>query len=154
MEPSADPKEGTRQEPTKQELSPPAARDAVRPEQIAQGPHAHPLVDVLTRPDEIVLRADMPGVAPDAIDVRFENGILILAGRVRRDAGESRSELFREFAPRNFYREFTVGEGVDRERITAEVDSGVLTLRLPKAEASKPRRIEVRKRSPDRESEA
>jgi len=124
----------------------PVARDAARPEQIREGPHVHPLVDVLERADEILLRADMPGVAAGGIDVRFENGILILAGKVRERGEEPKGELFREFVPADYYREFTVGESIDREKISAEYEAGVLTLRLPKSESTKPRRIEVRKK--------
>jgi HSP20 family protein len=142
MEPSADPKPVT--EP--QDMATPVARDAGRPERIRQGPHLHPPVDVLDRADEILLRADMPGVAPDGIDVRFENGILILSGKTRERGEESKGELFREFVPMDYYREFTVGETVDRDKITADYDAGVLTLRLPKAGSTKPRRIEVRRK--------
>jgi HSP20 family molecular chaperone IbpA len=142
MEQSADPKQRTKQEDAAETV----ARDATRPEQIRQGPHLHPLVDVVDREDEILLRADMPGVAADGIDVRFENGILILAGKTRQRAEEPRGELFREFVPMDYYREFTVGESVDREHITAEYDAGVLTLHLPKSPSTKPRRIEVRKK--------
>jgi len=142
MEQPADSKEMTKQ----QGMAKPVARDAARPEQIRQGSHVHPPVDVIRREDELLLRADMPGVAPDGIDVRFENGILILAGKARERAEQAKGELFREFVPMDYYREFTVGEGVDREKITADYDAGVLTLHLPKSEATKPRRIEVRKK--------
>jgi HSP20 family protein len=142
MEQSADPKQAMKPE----DVAKPVTRDAARPEQIRQGPHLHPLVDVLERDDEILLRADMPGVSADGIDVRFENGILILAGKARERSEDSKGELFREFVPMDYYREFTVGESVDREKITADYDAGVLTLRLPKSESTKPRRIEVRRK--------
>jgi HSP20 family protein len=133
-------------EASEQDSSTANPRDAARPEQIAQGPHAHPPVDVIDRPGEILLRADMAGAKPDGIDVRFEGGVLVLAARARKAEEESRDYLIREFAPMDFYREFTVGEGVDREKISAEYDAGVLTLHLPKSEPSKPRRIDVRRK--------
>jgi HSP20 family protein len=139
MEQSADPKPA-------QDVTNPVTRDAGRPEQIRQGPHQHPLVDVVERHDEILLRADMPGVPAAGIDVRFENGILILAGKIRERTEDWKGELFREFVPMDYYREFTVGESVDREKITADYDAGVLMLRLPKSESTKPRKIVVRRK--------
>lgn len=124
----------------------PATRDIARPEQIREAPHLHPLVDILSRAEEIVVRADMPGIAPDGIDVRFENGILILSGKVG-TAEERGDELIREFPRADYYREFSVGEGIQQDQITAEYDSGVLTLRLPKSESTRPRRIEVQRKS-------
>src|SRR4051812_1310204 len=90
----------------------PATRDIARPEQIRQAPHAHPLVDILSGDEELVVRADMPGVAPDGIDVRFENGILILSGKVRAAGAEGTDDLIREFPRADYYREFSVGEGI------------------------------------------
>jgi len=125
----------------------PSTRDIARPEQIREAPHVHPLVDILSRAEEIIVRADMPGVAPDGIDVRFENGILILSGKVGASGEESADELIREFPRADYYREFSVGEGIQQDQITAEYDSGVLTLRLPKSASTRPRRIEVQRKS-------
>jgi HSP20 family protein len=122
-------------------------RDIARPEQIRQAPHVHPLVDILSRAEEIVVSADMPGVAPDGIDVRFENGILILSGKVRSPKDGTADERIREFPRADYYREFSVGEGIRQDRISAEYDSGVLTLRLPRSESTRPRRIEVQRKS-------
>jgi HSP20 family molecular chaperone IbpA len=122
------------------------SREISRPEQIRQAPHVHPAVDILDRPEEIVVRADMPGAAPDGIDVRFENGILILSGKVSPAGPESKDDLLREFVRADYYREFSLGEGIHQDKITAEYDSGVLTLHLPKAEAPRPRPIEVRRK--------
>jgi HSP20 family protein len=124
----------------------PAAREAARPEQIRQGPHVHPLVDVANRAEELVLRADMPGAVAGGIDVRFEAGILTISGKVMEEPEVPTGELFREFVPADYYREFTVGEAIDPERITAEYEAGVLTLRLPKAASTRTRRIEVRRK--------
>lgn len=128
------------------ETGAPVAREAARPEQIRQGPHVHPLVDVADLAEELVLRADMPGAAPGGIDVRFESGILTISGKFKAPPEEPTGELFREFVPADYYREFTVGEAIDAEKITAEYEAGVLTLRLPKAASTRTRRIEVRRK--------
>ena len=137
--------------PEMKDLSRPVARDVGRPEQIQQSPHVHPLVDILDRPEEIVVHADMPGVAPDGIDARYENGILVLSGRLKSASSEPKEDLFREYARADYYREFSVGEDIEQEGITAEYDSGVLTLTLPKSKSKRPRRIEVKQKSGERE---
>lgn len=111
------------------------------PEQIREGPHYHPDVDIVERPDALLVRADLPGAERKAVDVRLENGVLTLAARVK-DRG--REFVFQEYGVGDYYRAFAVGEGVDAERISAEYADGVLTLTLPKSEAARPRRIEVR----------
>jgi len=131
------------QTPEGKDLARPVTRAVSRPEQIRQAPHLHPLVDILDRDEEILVRADMPGVSPDGIDIRFEHGVLILSGKAAQTAPEMSEAIFREFERIDYYREFSIGEGVAEEKITADYDSGVLTLHLPKAESRKPRRIEV-----------
>lgn len=130
------------------DLSRPFAQHPARPEQIRSAPHLHPPVDVLNRADEILVQADMPGVSPDGIDVRLESGILFLFGKVRPSGPEEgREDLVREFVRADYYREFSVGEEIGRDKITAEYESGVLTVRLLKSEAPRSRRIEVKRKT-------
>lgn len=93
-----------------------------------------PRVDVLEGENEFLVFADMPGVKPGEVDVRFEKGELSVHGR--RPAG-------RDGYPMNYHRVFAVAESVAADRISAELKAGVLTVRLPKVEAVKPRRIAV-----------
>jgi len=102
-----------------------------------------PSVDIIEQPDELVLMADMPGVCPDHIDVRFENCTLTIHGRVKDRQPENTDYLLREYGIGDFYRTFQVNETVNAERISAEFSNGVLTLHLPKIEAAKPRKIQV-----------
>ena len=106
-------------------------------------PHRLPDVDILDRGDAIVLRADLPGVGAESIDVRCENGVLRIAGTAEDVGPEGGDVLLREFLPTGYYREFTVGEGIDPGGITAEYQDGVLTVRLPKSGSARPRRISV-----------
>jgi HSP20 family protein len=102
-----------------------------------------PRVDVLETENEFLLLADLPGVRPGDVDVRFEQGELTVHGRRQAD-GAARRPLFAEHNGANFHRVFAVAETVAADRIEADLKNGVLTVRLPKTEAVKPRKIAVR----------
>lgn len=101
-----------------------------------------PRVDIVETDNELLLFADMPGVKPDDIEVRFENGELALHGRCA-SSNDGRSLLAAEYGIGDYYRAFTVSQDIDADKISAELKQGVLTLRLPKAEAVKPKKIRV-----------
>jgi len=102
-----------------------------------------PNVDIVESGDDILLVADLPGARSADIDVHFEDGSLTLHARVsQRGAPESRY-LLQEYGVADFRRTFQISEHIDASRITAEYHDGVLTLRLPKVEAIKPRKISV-----------
>lgn len=102
-----------------------------------------PRVDILETRDELVVYADLPGVKPSDVDVRYELGELIIEGRCE-PRQEGVSPLFSEYGVGDYYRAFAVGENLDAERISADLKNGVLTVRLPKAEKVKPKRITVK----------
>lgn len=102
-----------------------------------------PRFDIVETDDELILYGDMPGVEPDDLEVRFENEHVIVDGRVT-PRQEGREHVYGEYGIGDFYREFRVNEAVDANKISAELKDGVLTLHLPKAEAIKPKRIEVK----------
>lgn len=101
-----------------------------------------PRVDVLETDEELMLLADLPGVAPADVDIRFENGELTVHGR--RGPRRSGKPWLWEHEPGNFHRVFRVTEAVAGDKIHAELKNGVLTVHLPKVEAVKPRRIAVK----------
>jgi HSP20 family molecular chaperone IbpA len=101
-----------------------------------------PRVDVLETGEELIVYADLPGVRPEDLELHWEDRQLVLHGRVR--AGEGgRRPLLREYGTRDFQRVFRVSEDVDPDRISAELKGGVLTLRLPRADHARPRKIPV-----------
>lgn len=102
-----------------------------------------PPVDVLETEHELIVRADMPGVAREDVDIRFENGELTVHGR-RTDKQAGTSRQLWEYEVTNFARTFRVAEHIAADKIEAELSNGVLTLKLPKVEAVKPRRIAVK----------
>lgn len=102
-----------------------------------------PRFDIVECGDEMTLYGDLPGVEPENLEVRFENEHLIVHGRVE-PRHEGRGHLYGEYGVGDFYREFRIDEAVDVSKIEAELRDGVLTLHLPKAEALKPKRIQVK----------
>ncbi len=103
-----------------------------------------PHVDILEEQGEITLKVNMPGVAGDSIDINFADGVLTIQGKVRPRYESEPKFMLREYGIGDFYRTFQVSEQVDAGRIGAEYNDGVLTVHLPKVEAAKPRKIEVR----------
>ncbi len=102
-----------------------------------------PRVDIAETSDELLLYADLPGVGPDDLGVRYENKELIIEGKVS-PRQEEVKHLCHEYGVGHFHREFSIGEAIDPEKISAELQNGELTVHLPKGDAVKPRRIEVR----------
>ena len=105
-------------------------------------PAIPPRVDVFENEAELLLVADLPGVAKDAVEVKFDDGELSIAAK--RTTTEQGSLLRRETEARNYERLFTLPDGIDVEKVSAELDAGVLKVHLPKAPQKRARRIEVR----------
>jgi HSP20 family protein len=102
-----------------------------------------PRVDVVETEQEVLVLADMPGVKPGDVDVRFEKGELTIHG-VRAAAHAEKESQQREYEATNYFRAFGVAESIAADQISAELRSGVLTVHLPKVEAVKPRKITVK----------
>jgi len=101
-----------------------------------------PRVDVLETEQEFLVLADMPGLDPEDVDIRFEKGELFVHGkRAPKRAGADAT--VHEYDATNYHRVFAVAETVAADKITADVKAGVLTIHLPKVEAVKPKRIAV-----------
>ena len=103
-----------------------------------------PHVDILEDQGELLLKVNMPGTGSDAIEINFADGVLTIQGTVRPRYEREPKFMLCEYGIGDFYRTFQVSEQVDASRITAEYNDGVLTVHLPKVEAAKPRKIEVR----------
>lgn len=114
----------------------------VREETRSQERYITPPVDIYETADGLVVKADLPGVAKENLDVRVENNLLTLRGKSGHVAtGEP---IYREYELVHFFRQFELNERVDQGKISADLKHGVLTLTLPKAEEAKPRRIDVK----------
>lgn len=115
-------------------------------EHTRSGQFFRPSVDILERPDELIVLADVPGVTARDVDIHFEEGVLTIHGRVEPRQKADTRFLLQEYGVGDFYRTFQVSEQIDPSRITAELAQGVLTLHLPKSEAARPRKIAVQAR--------
>jgi HSP20 family protein len=116
----------------------PASREETR----SQERYITPPVDIYETADGLVVKADLPGVAKEGLDVRVENSLLTIRGKAAHAAlGDP---VYREYELVNFFRQFELNERVDQSKISADLKHGVLTLNLPKAEEAKPRQIEVK----------
>jgi HSP20 family molecular chaperone IbpA len=102
-----------------------------------------PRFDICETEDELILYGDLPGVEAGDLDIRFEDKELAIHGKVAPRQVDPR-RIREEYGVGDFYRTFTVGESIEAAKINAELKNGVLTIHLPKAEAAKPKRIEVK----------
>jgi HSP20 family protein len=103
-----------------------------------------PRVDIYETDKELTLYAEMPGVRPEDVDLHYEQGELVVHGKVRPRHSARQGALLQEYLEGDFYRAFTIHESIDSTRIEAECKNGVLTVHLPKVEAARPRQITVR----------
>jgi HSP20 family protein len=117
---------------------------ADEPERLRSGQTFVPAVDIIERRDELLLLADVPGVKAEDLDINYERGELTLTARVAPRQNAQTTCLLNEYGVGDFVRTFHVGEGIDAAKIQAEVSAGVLTLRLPKSEATRTRKIAVK----------
>lgn len=103
-----------------------------------------PAIDVFENEDGIVLRADLPGVSKESLDVRVEGETLTIAGRVSLGEAKTLGSVYAEVRVADYRRELVLSRDLDSARIDAAIKDGVLQVRVPKLEAARPRRIPVR----------
>jgi HSP20 family protein len=129
---------------TAQELAAHEKQQVQGQEKTRAGRYFLPDVDIYESGDALHLRADMPGVKDQDVEVTLENGVLTIEGKVVLDMYQGLSPLYTEYNVGNYFRQFELNEMLDESKISAKMKDGVLELELPKAEAAKPRRIEVK----------
>jgi HSP20 family protein len=103
-----------------------------------------PRADVVETAHELWVYLEMPGVKPEDLEINYERGDLTVQGRCRPSQPPSGPWLVQEYEVGDFHRAFRVSQDVDGSKISAELKNGLLTLRLPKTEAARPRRITVK----------
>ncbi len=105
----------------------------------------YPAVDVREDSDSISVQAELPGLNPEDVHVKLENGVLTLSGE--KQAQQEKGEGDYHFVERRygkFLRSFTLPDSVDADKIDAAYSHGVLTVTLPKLAKAKPRSVEVK----------
>jgi HSP20 family protein len=103
-----------------------------------------PAVDILETEDAVMLKADLPDMKIEDIDIRVENGTMILRGLRKFEKDENVKGYHRiERSYGEFVRSFAVPQTVETDKVGAEYKNGVLTITLPKKETAKPRQVKV-----------
>ncbi len=105
-------------------------------------PEFIPRVDIYEDKNGITVLADMPGVDKEGVSIDLKEDQLTINGKVSLPE-EKETVLHREYEVGNYFRQFTLSDVIDREKITAKMAVGVLTLTLPKAEKAVPKKITV-----------
>jgi HSP20 family protein len=102
-----------------------------------------PTVDIYETDDDFILKALMPGVKKDNVDVKYAEGALTVYGRVDIKDPVKESYVLKEIENGNYYRVFKVSDSIDVDKIQAKMFDGILTLTLPKHERVKPKEIPI-----------
>ncbi len=113
------------------------------PQSMRGRPVVMPLVDIFENDDEYMINTDLPGISADNLNVSLDRGELTVEG-ICPDEPDTSEALVREYRPRDYRRTFLVPDTIQADGISANLDDGVLTIRIPKAAAVKPRRIEIK----------
>ena len=104
-----------------------------------------PAMDVVETNDEVLCHVEVPGLTTDDIDIRVQDNMLVVSGEKKAATEQQKEGGFRSVERRygRFERSFTLPRTIDAQGVRARHENGVLTIVLPKVEASKPRRVEI-----------
>lgn len=120
----------------------PTAAETARPVE-TEREYVRPSVNIFETENGYVLEAELPGVSKEGLTVSLEGNVLTLEGRRQNLSVPGVEPLYRESVPADYRRVFELDPAIDAAKISAKIEQGVLTVTLPKAEASKPRKIAV-----------
>lgn len=112
-------------------------------EQTRPGRTFLPNVDISESEDALRVWADLPGVDENSVEVRLDQGLLSIEGRVSLEGYKGLTPVYTEYNVGNFVRRFRVPGTVDTSKIEGKMSNGVLELTIPKAETARPRRIAI-----------
>jgi HSP20 family molecular chaperone IbpA len=103
-----------------------------------------PTADIYESKDALNVVLEMPGVEKNSVDIRVEDGVLKVDGRLDFSKYKGLQPLYTEYNVGNYSRSFRLSSKIDQSKIAAELKDGVLSLLLPKIEEAKPRTIQVK----------
>ncbi len=104
----------------------------------------NPPIDIHEGPEGLTLEADLPGASESSLHIELEENVLTLHAKIDSPLPDGARLVHEEYRVGDFRRSFILSDEVDRDRITAEIQNGVLRLFLPKAERARTRRIEIK----------
>ncbi len=102
-----------------------------------------PVTDIFETPEALTVVLEMPGVDRDSIEARVENDVVTIEGRIEFTKYEGMQPVYTEYNVGHFARTFEISNKIDQSKISAQMNDGVVTIVLPKAEQAKPRKIHV-----------
>jgi HSP20 family molecular chaperone IbpA len=102
-----------------------------------------PTADIFETDQALKVMLEMPGVDRDHVEVNVENDVLTVTGRLDFEKYQGLQPVYTEYNIGNYRRSFQLSNKIDQARITAQLDDGLLTVVLPKAESAKPRKIKL-----------
>ena len=116
---------------------------ANKEERTVPGRHFVPPADIFETDEALTVIMEMPGVEKDNVSIALENDVLRVDGQINFSNYEGMEPIYTEYNVGHYARGFTLSGKVDRDKISVQLDDGVLTLTLPKAKEAMPRRISV-----------
>lgn len=102
-----------------------------------------PLVDIYETDNEFILVASLPGLSREDVQVKIDDGYLVLFGKIKYDEAINRKYILNESEIGNYFRKFKVSDSIDKLKIEARYDNGQLKITLPKNDSAKTRSIEI-----------
>lgn len=142
----------TRWEPVREMMSLREAMDRLfddaftRPLSLSYGTHSVPAIDLYETEEEVVVKAALPGFRPDDVQLSVENNVLTLRGEFKPGNGQNATYHIREQRHGSFERSIPLPVDVETDQAQADFENGILTVTLPKAEAVKPKTINIKAR--------
>jgi HSP20 family protein len=130
--PNPEPTDGSEQRSSRERSTPPVERYVFTPP-----------IDIHETDDGLILRADLPGVSLETLELQVQNNRLTLFGRVPQVAPEGARLVHQEYHEGDYLRSFILSDNVDHDRISAKLTNGVLEVFLPHTPKSQPRKIQV-----------
>lgn len=116
---------------------------AEKEEQTVPARYYVPYTDIYETEDDLTLVMEMPGVEKDNLDVKIEDDVLQIEGQIDFANYAEMQPVYTEYNVGHYTRRFHLSNRIDQDKISATVADGVLTLKLPKAEEAKPRKIKI-----------
>jgi HSP20 family molecular chaperone IbpA len=130
--------------PTPQELAVRDKQELVsKDEKTVPGRYYVPSADIYETDEVLCVVMEMPGVEKKDLDVALENDVLRIDGRIDFSKYDGMEPVYTEYNVGHYTRSFTLSNKIDQEKISAQLEDGVLTLTLPKAKEAQPRRISI-----------
>ncbi len=131
-------------EQAKTPVAPAKAQAGNAPEPRAEAMELTPFTDLYENENGAVLYIDMPGVSTDNLDININQNVLSVTGAVNLHTDENLQPTYMDLHSGVYSRQFTLGSELDTANIDATLKDGVLTLKIPRSEQHKPRKIKIK----------